>query len=49
MEKPLDVAWVGPKVGWELVSGDYQGRANSISQFVGVLDFAPPCTCRLNR
>ena len=27
MEKPLETAWVGLKVGWVVVSGNHQGRA----------------------
>nr|KAF6506146.1 hypothetical protein HJG63_007964 [Rousettus aegyptiacus] len=32
MKKPLEAAWVGPKVAWGRVSGNHQGRATSISQ-----------------
>ena len=37
------ISWVGPFVGWNKVSGDLQGRANSVSQGDGVSDMTPTC------
>ena len=37
------ISWVGPYVGWNKVSGDLQGRANSVSQGDGVSDMTPTC------
>ena len=34
---------MGPQVGWDGVSGDLQGGANSVSQVDGVSDMAPAC------
>ena len=33
----------GPIVAWGRVSGDLQGRSNSVSQVVGISDMAPAC------
>ena len=41
MEKPLETAWVGLKVGWGRASGNHQGRANIMNQVDGVSDMAP--------
>ena len=35
MEKPLETAQVGPKVGWERASRNHQGGANSVNQVDG--------------
>ena len=43
MEKPLEIAWVGLKVGWGRTSGNYQGGANSVSQVDGVSEMVPGC------
>ena len=43
MKKPLETAWVGLQVGWGGVSGNHQGRANSVSLVVGDSDMAPAC------
>ena len=32
VEKPLETAWMGLKVGWGGLSGNHQGGANSVSQ-----------------
>ena len=34
---------MGPKVGWDRVSGDLQGRSNCVSQVNGVSDMARAC------
>ena len=36
-------ALVGLKAGWGRVSGDLQGRANSVSKVDGVSDMIPTC------
>ena len=41
MEKPLEQAWVGLKVGWGRASGNYQGGANNVSQVDEVSDMVP--------
>ena len=49
MEKKLEIAWVGPQVGWGRgsVSGIHQGGANCVSQVDGDLDMAHTCwLCR---
>ena len=43
MEKPLETAWVGQKIGWGRASGNHQGGANSVSQVDGVSDVVPAC------
>ena len=43
MEKPRLTGWVGPFVGWDGVSEDFQGRANSVSQVYGVSDMVLAC------
>ena len=43
MEKPLETAWVGLKVGWGRALGYHQGGANSMNQAVGVSDMVPIC------
>ena len=35
MEKLLEVAWVGPKVGWGRISRNHQGRVNGVSHIDG--------------
>ena len=35
MEKPLETAWVGLKVGWGRASKNHQGGANSVNQVDG--------------
>ena len=48
MDKPLEIAWVGPQVGWGRVSGNNQGMVNSVSQADGHSDMAPAsqrCVC----
>ena len=40
MEKPLEVAWVGPHAGRGGVSENHLGRAISVSQVDGNLDMA---------
>ena len=40
MEKLLETAWVGLKVGCGGVSGNHQGGANRVSQVDGVSDMA---------
>lgn len=48
MKKPLEVAWVGPKVGWGGVSGNVQGGTNSVNQNDGGdSDVALTLGCRL--
>ena len=42
MEKLLEMAWVGPKVGWGKVT-DHQHRANSVSQVDEDSDMEPAC------
>ena len=42
MEKPVETAWVGPKVGWGWASGNDQGGAKSVSQVDGVSDGLHP-------
>ena len=46
MEKPLETAWVGLKVGWGRASGNHQCAANSVSQVDGASDVA--LTCQLS-
>lgn len=43
MEKPLDVAGVGPHVGWPRVSGSHEGGGNDVGQADGGSDMAPAC------
>ena len=43
MKKPLEIVGVGLKVGWDMVSGNHQRGANSVSQVDGVLDMVPAC------
>ena len=43
MEKPLEITWVGLKVGWGGASGNHQGGANNVSQVDGVSDMMPAC------
>ena len=43
MEKSLEIAWVGPQVGWGRVSGNQQSGANSVTQVDGDLDMTPMC------
>ena len=43
MEKALEIAWVGPQVGWGVVSGNHQGKANGVSQVEEDSDMAPTC------
>ena len=43
MEKPLEMAWVGPQVECVRVSGNCQGGVNSVSQVDGDSDVAPVC------
>ena len=43
MEKPLERAWVDQKIEWGRVSGNHQGRVNSISQFDEDSDMVPAC------
>ena len=45
MEKPLETAWTGLRVGWVGVSGNHQDGAKSVSQVNGVSDTAPPVVC----
>ena len=40
MEKPLDMAWVGPQVAWVGVSGYLQGGAHHVHQVDGDSDLA---------
>ena len=40
MEKSWLTVWVGPSFGWDTVSGELQGEANSVD---GVSDMAPTC------
>ena len=44
MEKPLETAWVGLKVGWDRASGDHQGGANNVTQVDGVSKWLPPAS-----
>ena len=46
MEKPLDRAWVGQKIGWGRVSENHFGEANSVSQVDGNLEMMPVWACR---
>lgn len=41
MEKPLEMAWVGPQVECVRVSRNYQGEVNSVSRVGGDSDMAP--------
>ena len=41
IEKPLETAWVGLKVGWDRASGYHQGGAKSENQIGGVSDMVP--------
>ena len=41
MGKSQLTVWVGPCVGWDRVSGDLHGGANSVSQVDGVSNMAP--------
>ena len=43
MEMPLETAWIGLLVGCGRVSGNHQGRANSVSQVDGHSDMVPTC------
>ena len=43
MEKPLETAWVGLKVGWGEVSLIHHGGASSVSQVDRVSDMVPAC------
>ena len=43
MEKPVETAWVGPRVGWGWASGNDQGGAKSVSQVDGVSDMVHAC------
>ena len=48
MEKLLQMAWVGLKVGWGRVSGNHQGWVNSISKADGDSDMVLACVDRLS-
>ena len=43
MEKPLETAWVGLRVGWDTASGNHQSGVNSVSQVGGISAIAPAC------
>ena len=43
MEKPLETAWVGPKVGSGKASGNHQVGTNSVSLVDGASDMVPTC------
>ena len=43
MEKTLELVWVGPNVGWQMVSENHQGRVNSVSLVDGDPKIAPAC------
>lgn len=43
MEEPLEMAWVGPKVGWAWITGNHHGMVNNVSQVDGYSDMAPTC------
>ena len=43
MEKPLEIARVGSKVGWTSASGNHHSGANSISQIDGDSDMLSSC------
>ena len=41
--KPPETVWVGLQVGWDWVSGNYQGGENSVSQLDGDSGMVPAC------
>ena len=43
MEKPLETAWVDPKVGWGMAPGNHQSGENSVSQSDGISDMVTTC------
>lgn len=45
MEKPLEVAGVDLQVEWGRVSGNHQGRMNSVSPADGDSDMVASCAC----
>ena len=40
------MAWMGSHIGWDRVSRNHQGGANSVRQIDGDLDMVPACQLR---
>lgn len=38
MERPKEVVWMGPQVGWDQVSVNHHSQANSVNQVNGDSD-----------
>lgn len=43
MKKPLEIAWVDLKDGWDRTSGNHQGGINNVNQIDGDSDMASVC------